>query len=227
MPLMAWVLCICWHPSTADTSIRDGSQDNAVMSVFGVQQLLAMLQATTALQQRRWFCACRLLLVLLSGKVESFKLSGVGAALQVVQQEKAAIQPPRLGKEKFEAPAPAVLTSDELTGSLRQLKPCFLVTADRFKALQKRGLIEPRKPANKKQGKKVEYVTGERREKAEERQQEIVELKTARKKAAKALAKGSSAGVVVAGLGGEPRKQLGKSGIDPAMVMPLEVGEGW
>src|SRR5512143_3761812 len=101
--------------------------------------------------------------------------------MQVVQQEKAASQPPRLGKERFEAPAPAVLTSDELTGSLRQLKPCFLVTTDRFKALQKRGVIEPRKPANKKQGKKVEYVTGQRREKAEERQQEIAELRTARK----------------------------------------------
>ncbi|KAF6256883.1 ribosome biogenesis protein Nop53/GLTSCR2 [Scenedesmus sp. NREL 46B-D3] len=93
---------------------------------------------------------------------------------QVVKQEKAAIQPPRLGKHKFEAAAPEVLTSDQVTGSLRQLQPCFLVTEDRFKALQKRGLIEPRKRAGQKQGRKVEFVQGERREKAEELQQELV-----------------------------------------------------
>lgn len=147
--------------------------------------------------------------------------------MQVVQGEKAASQPPRLGKEKFEAPAPAVLTSDELTGSLRQLKPCFLVTADRFKALQKRGLIEPRKPAKQKQGKKLEYVTGERREKAEERQQEIVEMRAARKKAAKAVANGVTV-AGVAGMGDKAGpKSTKKAAMDPGMIMPLEVGEGW
>lgn len=38
-----------------------------------------------------------------------------------------------------------MLTSDELTGSLRQLKPCFVVARDRFKSLQKRGAIEVRR----------------------------------------------------------------------------------
>ncbi|WIA30999.1 hypothetical protein OEZ86_001041 [Tetradesmus obliquus] len=166
---------------------------------------------------------------------------------QVVKQEKAAIQPPRLGKHKWEAPAPEVLTSDQIgTGSLRRLQPCFLVTEDRFKALQKRGLIEPRKRAGQKAGRKVEYVTGERREKAEERQQEVREMTAARKKAAKA-GKGTAAAVqgllkvAGGGVGKKPGKQQGKKGqqggqaaaaavAEPGLVMPLAVGGddgGW
>lgn len=106
---------------------------------------------------------------------------------------------------------------------MRQLKPCFTVTADRFKALQKRGLIEPRKPANRKLGKKVEYVTGERREKAEERQQEISEMKAARKQAAKAVA----AGVGVTGNGDKGAKKAGNAGMNPAMLMSLDAEAGW
>uniref|UniRef100_A0A383VBQ1 Ribosome biogenesis protein NOP53 n=1 Tax=Tetradesmus obliquus TaxID=3088 RepID=A0A383VBQ1_TETOB len=162
-------------------------------------------------------------------------------APEVVKQEKAAIQPPRLGKHKWEAPAPEVLTSDQIgTGSLRRLQPCFLVTEDRFKALQKRGLIEPRKRAGQKAGRKVEYVTGERREKAEERQQEVREMTAARKKAAKA-GKGNAAAVqgllkvAGGGVGKKPGKQQGKKGqqggqaaaaavAEPGLVMPLAVG---
>ncbi|WIA31000.1 hypothetical protein OEZ86_001041 [Tetradesmus obliquus] len=168
-------------------------------------------------------------------------------APEVVKQEKAAIQPPRLGKHKWEAPAPEVLTSDQIgTGSLRRLQPCFLVTEDRFKALQKRGLIEPRKRAGQKAGRKVEYVTGERREKAEERQQEVREMTAARKKAAKA-GKGTAAAVqgllkvAGGGVGKKPGKQQGKKGqqggqaaaaavAEPGLVMPLAVGGddgGW
>jgi hypothetical protein len=163
---------------------------------------------------------------------------------QVVKQEKAAIQPPKLGKHKFEAPAPEVLTSDQVTGSLRQLQPCFLVTEDRFKALQKRGLIEPRKRAGQKAGRKVEYVAGERREKAEERQQEVREMQAARKKAAKgdAAAVQGLLGVVDGGVGkkkGKKGKQQQKqlagqtkaaAAAEPGLVMPLAVGGddgGW
>lgn len=150
----------------------------------------------------------------------------------MVKQEKAAIQPPRLGKHKFEAAAPEVLTSDQVTGSLRQLQPCFLVTADRFKALQKRGLIEPRQPAGKKQGKKVEYVTGERREKAEERQKEVHALAAARKKAAKGGAAGAAALAGLAGKGAAAGKKRGKreggaaaqQAAERGLVMPLAVG---
>lgn len=43
-------------------------------------------------------------------------------ATQVTAAERAAVEPPKLGKHKFEAAPVAVLTSDEVTGSLRQIK---------------------------------------------------------------------------------------------------------
>lgn len=46
----------------------------------------------------------------------------VCGVLQVTAAEKAASEPPKLGKHRYEAPAVAVLTSDEVTGSLRQIK---------------------------------------------------------------------------------------------------------
>lgn len=42
--------------------------------------------------------------------------------LQVTVAERAAVEPPRLGKHRFEAAPLAVLTSDEVTGSLREIK---------------------------------------------------------------------------------------------------------
>lgn len=66
--------------------------------------------------------------------------------------DKAAVTAPKLGKLKYEPGPTAVLTSDEVTGSLRKLKACPLLASDRFKSLQRRGLIEPRKPALKRVG---------------------------------------------------------------------------
>jgi hypothetical protein len=43
-------------------------------------------------------------------------------SFQVALAERAAVEPPKLGKHKFEAAPVAVLTSDEVTGSLRQIK---------------------------------------------------------------------------------------------------------
>lgn len=104
-----------------------------------------------------------------------------------------------------------MLTSDDVTGSLRQLRPCFTIAAERFASLQKRGLIEPRRPAGRRKGKRIEYVTGERRELAEERQREVNDMAAARRHAAKTGA--SAAGA--------------RSSRAPAPVMlPLEV-EGW
>ncbi|XP_019058225.1 PREDICTED: uncharacterized protein At2g40430-like [Tarenaya hassleriana] len=58
-------------------------------------------------------------------------------------------RPPRLGKHKFE-PAPVqVLLSEEITGSLRKLKACCTLARDRFKSLEKRGLIVPTKNTRK------------------------------------------------------------------------------
>ncbi|KAK3407784.1 hypothetical protein EUGRSUZ_J00153 [Eucalyptus grandis] len=61
----------------------------------------------------------------------------------VVQQEKLKSRPPRLGKHKFVSAPMQVLLSEEITGSLRQLKGCSTLAKDRFKSLEKRGLVVP------------------------------------------------------------------------------------
>ncbi|KAL3521284.1 hypothetical protein ACH5RR_019433 [Cinchona calisaya] len=68
----------------------------------------------------------------------------------VAKQDRLKSRPPRLGKHKFE-PAPAqVLLSEEITGSLRKLKGCCTLARDRFKSLEKRGLIVPTKKSGRK-----------------------------------------------------------------------------
>ncbi|CAI0415583.1 unnamed protein product [Linum tenue] len=71
----------------------------------------------------------------------------------VAKQERLKQQPPRLGRHKF-VPAPTqVLLSEEITGSLRKLKACCTLATDRFKSLEKRGLIPP--SANKRRRRSV------------------------------------------------------------------------
>ncbi|MCD7465426.1 hypothetical protein HAX54_001272 [Datura stramonium] len=66
------------------------------------------------------------------------------------KKEKLKSCPPRLGKRKFE-PAPAqVLLSEEITGSLRKLKGCCTLARDRFKSLEKRGLVVPSKKSSRR-----------------------------------------------------------------------------
>jgi hypothetical protein len=103
-----------------------------------------------------------------------------------------------------------------------------MLAADRYKALQKRGVIEPRKPSGRKQGKKTEYVAGERQERAREAQQEIENIKKARKKAAKSGSAAAAEAVVVmaGGKGSSKRKkqeQQQKQPLAPGSILPLEV----
>lgn len=68
----------------------------------------------------------------------------------VAKQERLKTRPPRLGKYKFD-PAPLqVLLSEEKTGSLRQLKGCCTLVKDRFKSLEKRGLVLPTKKSSRR-----------------------------------------------------------------------------
>ncbi|XP_034923808.1 ribosome biogenesis protein NOP53 isoform X1 [Populus alba] len=61
----------------------------------------------------------------------------------VAKQERLKARPPRLGRHKFE-PAPIqVPLSEEITGSLRKIKGCCTLVKDRFKSLEKRGLVVP------------------------------------------------------------------------------------
>ncbi|KAJ3683233.1 hypothetical protein LUZ60_013460 [Juncus effusus] len=67
----------------------------------------------------------------------------------VARQERLKAAPPRIGKRKFE-PAPIqVLLSEEITGSLRKLKGCCTLARDRYKSIEKRGLIAPTKKARR------------------------------------------------------------------------------
>ncbi|CAL8336929.1 unnamed protein product [Boreogadus saida] len=73
-------------------------------------------------------------------------------------QEAEKYRPRRLGKLKFTAQDLEVQLTNELTGSLRTLKPEGSVLKDRFKSLQKRNLIEPRERAKFKRRLKIKYV---------------------------------------------------------------------
>ncbi|PIN11072.1 Cellular protein [Handroanthus impetiginosus] len=68
----------------------------------------------------------------------------------VAKQERLKVRPPRLGKYKFEPASLQVLLSEEKTGSLRQLKGCCTLVRDRFKSLEKRGLVVPSKKSGRK-----------------------------------------------------------------------------
>lgn len=59
-----------------------------------------------------------------------------------------------------------VLLSEEVDGSLRRLKGVPMLTKERFKAIQKQGLIEPRVRVEKSTPRKrITYQTGDRTEK--------------------------------------------------------------
>ncbi|XP_022156295.1 ribosome biogenesis protein NOP53-like isoform X2 [Momordica charantia] len=68
----------------------------------------------------------------------------------IAKQERLKSCPPRLGKHKF-GPAPVqVLLAEEITGSLRKLKGCCTLLKDRFKSLEKRGIIVPTAKSRRK-----------------------------------------------------------------------------
>ncbi|CAN6340589.1 unnamed protein product [Urochloa humidicola] len=68
----------------------------------------------------------------------------------VVKEERLKSGPPRLGRHKFE-PAPVqVLLTEEISGSLRKLKGCCNLARDRYKSIEKRGLLAPNKRMSKR-----------------------------------------------------------------------------
>eukprot|EP00250_Pteridium_aquilinum_P015216 c22453_g1_i1 orf=418-1587(-) len=79
----------------------------------------------------------------------------------VAKQEKQAQCPPRLGKLRYQPEPLQVLLSEEVTGSLRKLKGCYMLAKDRYNSLQRQGLIEPRQPGKRRARKKrIEYEQG-------------------------------------------------------------------
>lgn len=107
---------------------------------------------------------------------------------QTIREEKEESAPPRLGKHRYEGDELRVMLSEELTGSLRQVKQEGLLLKDRFQSLQKRGVVEVRKLQTKRRpkNKRTVFTQGERSEKALERQVEIQEMMKHNRMAAKA-----------------------------------------
>lgn len=93
--------------------------------------------------------------------------------------------PPRLGKHKFTPLPIQVLTTEEIKesgGSLRKIKPTPILAKERYKSLQRRGIIEPRVKAQKSGRQKKFIIHGKREDNAQERHDEIRDLKTKNKK---------------------------------------------
>ncbi|XP_058744901.1 ribosome biogenesis protein NOP53 [Vicia villosa] len=68
---------------------------------------------------------------------------------QTAKQEKLKVCPPRIGKHRFQPAPTQVLLSEEITGSIRKLKGCCTLIKDRYKSLEKRGLIVPKPRRNR------------------------------------------------------------------------------
>ncbi|XP_020570801.1 uncharacterized protein At2g40430 isoform X2 [Phalaenopsis equestris] len=61
----------------------------------------------------------------------------------IAKHENLKVRPPRLGKHKFVPASKQVLLTEEISGSIRKLKGCCTLARDRFKSLEKRGLLVP------------------------------------------------------------------------------------
>ncbi|KQK07592.1 ribosome biogenesis protein NOP53 [Brachypodium distachyon] len=68
----------------------------------------------------------------------------------MAKEERLKSAPRRLGRHKFE-PAPVqVMLTEEISGSLRKLKGCSNLARDRFKSIEKRGILAPSKKISKR-----------------------------------------------------------------------------
>lgn len=91
--------------------------------------------------------------------LEQEKLSHRRQEERKKKKEAMMYQPHRLGPHKFEEPEIAFNLPSELTGRLRTVKAIGNPFEDRFKSLQKRNIIEPRKLILKSFKKNIKYVT--------------------------------------------------------------------
>jgi len=67
---------------------------------------------------------------------------------KIRRQRLAKVRPPKLSRFHYEPPEAELQLSTELRGSLLELKPEGSLLEDRYKSLQKRGVVEPRVKAN-------------------------------------------------------------------------------
>ncbi|KAK9810567.1 hypothetical protein WJX73_001246 [Symbiochloris irregularis] len=100
-----------------------------------------------------------------------------------VRAERAAAEPARLGKQKYTPLPTQVLLTEELGTGLRAMRAAPVLMKDRFKALQRRGLIETRLPVRgRRPGRRIAYQPGDRADRAAASQAELDSLRRAAKK---------------------------------------------
>lgn len=87
---------------------------------------------------------------------------------QIAREERRKRMPARLGKVKYVPEPTHVLLSEEISGSLRKTRGVSTLLRDRFKSLQRRELIEPRKKQPKQRIKRKVVERGSRGEAARE-----------------------------------------------------------
>lgn len=87
---------------------------------------------------------------------------------QIAREERRKRMPARLGKVKYVPEPTHVLLSEEISGSLRKTKGVSTLLRDRFKSLQRRELIEPRKKQPKQRINRKVVERGSRGEAARE-----------------------------------------------------------
>ena len=87
---------------------------------------------------------------------------------QLAREERRKRMPARLGKVKYVPEPTHVLLSEEVSGSLRTTRGVSTLLRDRFKSLQRRELIEPRKKQPKQRIKRKVVERGSRGEAARE-----------------------------------------------------------
>lgn len=90
---------------------------------------------------------------------EEAQLSQKRQEERLKKKEQRMYQPHRLGPHKFEEPEVAFNLPSEIRGRLRTIKIAGNPFEDRFKSLQKRNIIEPRKLILKSHKKNLKYVT--------------------------------------------------------------------
>ena len=105
------------------------------------------------------------------------------ARRRVARDERKLEAPGRLGKHLYQPEPAAVLLTEEVTGSYRQLAGCHTLLRDRLKSLQRRELVEPRKRVEKVKSKNfMKYEPGAKGEKEEEMHESNVKATMANRK---------------------------------------------
>ena len=92
---------------------------------------------------------------------------------EITRKQRRKQQPARLGPVQYQAEPKHILSMSEAGSSLRQLKGSAAILRERYRDMQRRELIEPRKHLNRRQRATMQVEAGNKAEREKELQQEI------------------------------------------------------